>query len=191
MQTTTAMADRVRAQEEIFLQQLEAKRPRDGEARRARGALRTETGIDDDAALDALIAIGLDRGMLPAVEAIPLVLVAWADGDVAASERDAILRAVEAHGVTERHPAHALVRSWLERRTPGQVKLLRAWRAYVAALASREDQEARTERAERLQHEVREVAQADGGWLGFGRVSRNEGALIAEIERSLHAHVWS
>jgi len=43
--------------------------------------------------------------------------------------------------------------------------------------------EYRLERAHRLRRRTRDVAGADGGILGFGRISRDEGALLLEFDR--------
>src|SRR5512147_1291688 len=112
MQIATT-AGRYEIYEEQFFRKLGLERKREAQAKSTREALRTETGIQDEAVLDALREIGFDRDTLPAIEWIPLVLVAWADGGVTPPERDAILRAIEGEGVPERHPAHGLVRRWL------------------------------------------------------------------------------
>ena len=182
---TARLSDRGQTHEDHFFRNLDRERTREADETRVRDLLRTETGIDNDSILDALRAVGFVRGTLPAVEWIPLVIVAWADGDVAVQERDAILRAVEAEGIPESHPAHSLVRSWLEVRPAAS--LFATWTAYVMAITAGEPGAARIERDERLRRQTRAVAEAAGGWLGFGRISSVEAAQMLEIARVLHA----
>ena len=175
-------SDRAQSQEGLYFRRLEEERRRQAQANRTRAALAIELGIGDAAVLDALLAIGLDREKLPAIEWIPLVLVAWADGAVQPAERAAILRAAENDGVAEHHPAHDLLSYWLAE--PPRENLLGAWTAYVAALAKRQDESARLAREGWVRDRVREVAEADADWLGLGRVSREEDARIGELARA-------
>ena len=49
--------------------------------------------VADDAVLEKLANFGMDASTLAALSLAPLVLVAWADGEVDAKERDAVLAA--------------------------------------------------------------------------------------------------
>ena len=171
-----------RSDEELWHQRAEQVRSAAQQATAQRAALATELDTKDAAALDALIAVGLDCETLPAVEWIPLALVAWADGAVQPAEREAILRVAEGDGIPAEHPAHRQLRDWLEN-APG-TKLLGAWQAYLGAVAPREDEGAQRAREAWVRTRVREVAEADGGWLGFGKVSSEEGGVMLDVARS-------
>jgi hypothetical protein len=146
----------------------------------ARAALRA--GIDDPAALDALLELGLTRETLPAIEWAPLVAVAWADGAVDPAERRELLEAAEEDGLPPRHPAHRTLAAWLATR-PGP-QLERAWRLWLAATARDEPEEVHADREAWLSRRLREIASVSGGWLGFARTSRDEDAAIERLERA-------
>src|SRR5689334_13626321 len=59
------------------------------------------TGIVEDHVLSTLVQAGVRTETLAAVTLIPLVEVAWCDGNVAPEERDAVLNAAVAEGI---HP---------------------------------------------------------------------------------------
>lgn len=179
-----ALTDRTRSQEERYFSRLEADRKRTAEAIRSRAELARECGVDDDVAVDAMIAAGLTNASLPAIEWTPLVFVAWADGAVQPEERDALLRIAEGDGIPAGHPAHALLREWLTKRPSDD--LLDAWRRYLEATARSESKDLGRIRAEWLRTRTREVAEASGGWLGFGKISREEGAALLEVARVMH-----
>lgn len=171
-----------RSHEELWAQRAEQERRATLEITAQRTALATELGTQDVAALDALIAVGLDCKTLPAAEWIPLALVAWADGVVQPGERDAILRAAASDGIPADHPAHHRLHDWLEN-APG-TKLLGAWQAYLGAIARSGDESAMRAREAWVRTRIREVAEADGGWLGFGKVSSEEGGVMLDVARS-------
>jgi hypothetical protein len=171
-----------RSDEKLSIQRAEQERRATQQATEQRAALATELGTQDAAALDALIAVGLDRETLPAVEWIPLVLVAWADGAVQPGERQAILRAAESDGIPADDPPHLLLRDWLEN-APG-TDLFGAWQAYLGAISRCEDEGAQRAREAWVRTRVREVAEADGGWLGFAKVSSEEGGVMLDVARS-------
>jgi len=180
--TTTKRSIRETSQEEQWFQRIELQRRRKQEEKQLRAGLAAGLGIEDAALLDALTAIGIDRDKLPAIEWVPLVLVAWADGAVQAGERDAILRAAESTGLAPGSPPLELLREWLESESRGD--LLGAWKAYLAAVSRREDAGAQRAREAWVRSRAREVAEAAGGWLGFAKVSSGEGSVMLEVARA-------
>lgn len=177
-------SDRNPSHEDRYFQGLELERKRAAEATRKRAELARQAGIDDDEAIDAMIATEVTLDALPAIEWAPLVFVAWADGAVQPGERNTLLRIAEADGIPSDHPAHALLRRWLERRPNDG--LLVAWQRYMEAVGRGEGGEAREIRAVRLRTRTREVAEASGGWMGLGTVSRDEGNVLLEVARVMH-----
>jgi len=168
--------------EERWFQRLELDRSNGREAGQRRAALAAELGTEDAAALDALLSVGIDCDTFPAVEWIPLVLVAWADGVVQPGEREAILRAAQGDGIPADHAAHGLLRGWLET-APG-ADLLGAWQVYLAAISPREDEGSQRAREAWVRARAREVAEAEGGWLGFAKVSAEEGGVMLDLARA-------
>jgi len=147
------------------------------EERRELGA---ELEIEDESLLDSLLDLGVTAGTAAAFEALPLVEVAWADGDVDSQERWRVLTLVTAFGLELGRCAHAQLELWLTRR-PEQ-ELFDAWYRFatggLAGLAA-------ASRARRVLEGAVEVAKAAGGVLGFWTVSSSERSAIDRIARAL------
>ncbi len=142
--------------------------------------LAVELGIDDLALVETLIELGVTPETAPAFEALPLVEVAWADGEVDEEERWRLLAAATAFGLEVGRPAHAQLELWITR--PPAPELLDAWRAFASrGLTTR----GAAPRARRVLEDAFAVAAASGGLLGFGAVSSNERAAIARIREAL------
>jgi tellurite resistance protein len=176
-----------RALEEAFfaeenrrlLQRLREKRDR--EARRA--AMREALPNADDALIDHLLELGIGPETALAVVFVPLAMVAWADGDVEPREREAILRAAEERGMSRGTPAREVLESWLGRK-PG-AELIAAWKRYVRTVGSGLGHEERQDIRNRMLQMARDVASAEGGFLGLTKkISPAERAVIEEIEQT-------
>jgi hypothetical protein len=140
------------------------------------------SGIHDEAVLDLLIKLDITPEALAALELVPLVFVAWADGGVQAKEREAIMALAKAAGIEPQDGRYPLLEHWLQRR-PGP-EMLQAWKHYVQHLRGQLD----ATQAEQLRHELldraQSVARAAGGFLGFGeKMSPAERAMLAELEQ--------
>jgi hypothetical protein len=162
---------------------LEALRTKAREQER-RAALKDAIGIDDEALVDHLLALGLGPETVLAVTLVPLAMVAWADGAVQPAERAAILQAAAERGIDPASVAGQVLESWLTER-PG-AQLVDAWKRYTQAiwpsLAPREREEIRTLGLERARH----VAEAAGGFLGLtSKVSAPERAVLDELAQLL------
>jgi hypothetical protein len=137
----------------------------------------------NEAFLDHLLDLGVGSETALAVTFLPLAMVAWADGNVAVREREAILRAAEERGVAPGTPARQVLESWLARK-PGPA-LVEAWQKYVASLGSDLSLEERGVVRERLLGLARGVAEAAGGFLGVAKISAAEKAMLEDLERTL------
>jgi hypothetical protein len=111
---------------------------------------------------------------------IPIVEVAWADGEMDARERDAILVGAESVGIEPGSPSHGLLRIWTE--DAPAPDLLDAWRAFIRALGGELQAEERRRLRERLVGRARSVAEAAGGILGVDPVSPAEKDVLARLE---------
>ena len=178
------LKDRRESLEEEFFhklqsQQLETLRA-DLERKQTREELRAACGIADEVVLDKLIELGLSGVAMTAMSMVPLVWVAWADGAVQESERDAVLKAAHDRGIEDGGAAHTILGGWLKTRP--RKALFDAWAAYTRALA---DTLVPTQRAQ-LRGQVvglaREVAQSAGGFLGIHKISHQEEAALTEID---------
>jgi hypothetical protein len=149
-----------------------------------RAAMREAVRVDDDALIDHLIALGLEPAAVLALQLVPMAAVAWADGQIEPRERDAVLKAADAHGLTQDSVAGQMLDRWLVQR-PG-AELVEAWKRHMRALwpllSPKERDEMRASALER----ARSVAEAAGGFLGLtSRVSAGEKAVLDDLARTL------
>ena len=113
---------------------------------------------------------------------MPLVRVAWADGEIQDSERHTIADAAEKQGIAADSGSRELLDSWL-REQPGEA-LYRAWRDYVSSLtASMSDEHVKALR-EKVVGQARQVATSAGGI--FKRVAHSESKVLREIDAAFN-----
>jgi tellurite resistance protein len=147
-----------------------------------RAQLKEVSGIHDDAVLDHLVELNIDAETLAAMEVVPLVAVAWADGDVQAKEREVILEAVKKTGLKPKDGRYPMLEHWLDKH-PG-AEMVDAWKHYLQGLCRK----LTPQEIEKLKHELldlaREVAQAAGGFLGFGKISPDEQAILDDLSQA-------
>ncbi|MDD4267244.1 MAG: hypothetical protein PHO07_11120 [Pirellulales bacterium] len=158
------------------MQLLEALREKTAAAER-RKALAEASGITHDGLLEKLETLGLTGQTLAALLLAPLIEVAWADGTLHEKERLAVMGALRQKGIDSQHPAYQLLEDWLRRKPDPQ--LLEVWKEYVASLAEVLGEEERKELRDDLLQRAREVAEAAGGFFGFGgKISKREQELL-------------
>ena len=163
-------------------QLMEAFRDRLNQLER-RQQLQHVSDIRDEALLDRLLGLGITAECLAALGLVPLVWVAWADGEVAAEERDRIVAMAQAAGIEPHNGRYPLLEHWLKRR-PGP-EVVAAWQDYIQQLretmAGEDFESLRREILER----AGDVARASGGLLGFGeKISPTEQAVLAELQHA-------
>ena len=179
------LADRRKGLEEAFFAEQDAalrRRLREAdEAKAKREALSAASGISDPAVLDKLAALGITGETLAALSLVPVVAVAWADGEIDARERAAALSGAERAGLAKGSTGYALLEGGLAQRpTPD---LLAAWNGYIAALSPTLGAHARETLKAEMLGRARAVAEAAGGLLGLGpRISDAERAVLAGLE---------
>jgi hypothetical protein len=133
--------------------------------------------------LDALIRAGITAESLSALSLLPMVRVAWADAKVQGNERQAILQAAHAEGVSADSTSYRLLDSWLNERP--EPSLLEAWWEYARGLARELDETSLAAMRRMTLDRARRVAEAAGGLLGFGnQVSSNEELVLADLARA-------
>jgi len=145
-----------------------------------RTSLKAASGIEDEAVLQGLVDQGITPETLTAVSLIPLVTVAWADREIAKSEKEAILKAASEAGVGSDSAAYGLVESWLQTRP--EDGLLDAWKNYVASIKSALDPAATSQLKHAVMTRAKEVAAAAGGYLGLKKISAAEQSVIDDLE---------
>lgn len=179
---------RVDLEEAFFARQNEEVRRRiieGGIQSDRRAALAAASHVRDPAVLDRLLALGLGAGTLSALTLVPLVLVAWADGELSDLERDAVMKAAEQEGLPPDGPSHRLLEAWLRSR-PGP-ELAQAWEAYVRALTKPLELDERRELEQQVMFQATRVADAAGGFLGLiSRISVAEREMLSKLSAAFH-----
>ena len=145
--------------------------------------LRKASGITDTGVLDTLVGLNVGPEGAAALSLIPLVTVAWADGELDWKERDALLAAAEQAGLDRDGAGFQTFKTWLDEE-PGPA-LLERWKDFATALAADMAPVARAAFREEILGKARTVAAAAGGFLGIGRVSTAEEAVLRDLEKSL------
>jgi uncharacterized tellurite resistance protein B-like protein len=171
-------------EEEFFAKReakLVAKLRQTLEKEHPRETLKQLTGIQDDAIIDTLVSLHVDRDTLAAFALYPLVEVAWADGKVDEAERKAFLDAAAEYGIAVDSPGHETLRQFLKECPREEAR--KAWFAWAEQLNARLSVAERRELRDALLARARQVAEASGGILGLGRrISANEQKVLDKIE---------
>lgn len=169
----------------FFLEQdrkLIARKAELGRLAKTKEALASVSGIKNQDVLEHLVKLDVRPETLAALSAIPLVEAVWADGHVDERERKIVLDFATARGMPEGSVARELLERWLDQRPPES--LLVAWQHHVEALCERLSPDDRRALKEDLLRNVRAAAAASGGFLGMGKISAEEKAVIAKLEDS-------
>ena len=180
----SAFASRERALEDSFFHNVDA-----GILRQMREQMQSEknldllaekSGIRDPELLQELLALGITAENLLVLWLVPLTQVAWADGGIDRAERKAVEAAMAEQGFGPDSVVYHVFEAWLDQ--PPSDNVIEAWREYSITLL----QHTEAGHRERLKHELleraRDIAQAAGGVLNLGNVSRVEEAVIRQIE---------
>lgn len=139
------------------------------------------TGIVEEQVLANLVAAGVKADTLGAVTLIPMVEVAWCDGNVADEERDAVLNAASAQGIRSDSAAYELLNHWLSERP--DPKIIGAWKEYVHEMARIMPKDSLASLKKNMLDRVNKVASSAGGFLGLSTISKHEQAKIDELAR--------
>ena len=145
-----------------------------------REALSQLTNIKSVAVLDKLLDLGIDATTFAAITFVPLAAVAWADGAIDVSERNAVLQAAEHHGIHPDGPGFLLLERWLDH--PPGPELLHAWEHYIKELRNVMDPELVLALNKEVLDQAESIAKASGGILGMGqKISAAEQRKLNEL----------
>ncbi|QDT61389.1 hypothetical protein SV7mr_39240 [Stieleria bergensis] len=164
-------------------QQIVKQLREDASSPEGREELIRSTGIHDTELIDELGKLGVTADGLMALRLFPLVLVAWAEQNADASERDAVMTQAVRQGVREDSTAWVLLDQWLQKRPPGIG--VDAWKRYTHEMFTEMSNVAQNRLIELTEKQMTSVAKASGGHLGFGKVSAKEKAIIHQIIESM------
>jgi hypothetical protein len=152
----------------------------EAEERAARDLLAEATGIQDTDLLAELAGLGIRVETLSALTLIPLIVVAWADGEMDETEREAVLAGAASAGIEPGSTSYRLLEIWIEERQAPDLTNL--WHDFTRALC----QKLPPAQARRLKENVlgraRRVAAAAGDALEESpHVSELEEICLAEL----------
>ncbi len=181
------LGDRRKALEESFFARENAKHldrlKTEKRTHASREALAQVSGIRSDDVLEKLHELGVEADTWVAVSVAPLVEVAWADGKIDDSEREAVLSGAEANGIGSSSPGYQLLESWLANRPDG--RLLEVWGEFIVGLCAELSEAERNALKNEILGRARSVAEAAGGFLGLGkRVSPEEEVILEELAKA-------
>jgi hypothetical protein len=178
------LADRRKALEEAFFQKqnekLKAKARAGQEREESRRDLLAAYPNAGPELLDRLLDQGLDVEAVAALGLVPAVMVAWANGRAGDREREAVLAAAREIGLHAGTKPYVLLAGWLaERPSPSLMEL---WSHYAASICKGLEPDQKARLRDRVVEAARLVAQATGGFLGVGKISEAEEAVIRGVE---------
>jgi uncharacterized tellurite resistance protein B-like protein len=178
------MEDRRKALEEQFfaehnkklLQKLQEKAAKQAK----KESISSVLNITDEQVLDQLVNAGLCCETVMALVLVPMLEVAWADGEIQDNEREAIIRAAEEQGIAKGSIAHDLLESWLKQPIPAE--MMETWKSCAGSLKEAIDPAAYQAMRKQAITRARVVAESAGGFLGLSKISAKEKAILEELE---------
>jgi DNA-binding phage protein len=185
------LAQRGRALEEEYFRkrdrELIDKMRQAAAAEQGRGELGRKTGLDDPALLKELQDLGFTPETVILLPVLPVLEMAWAEGEITPAERSLIVKFARSRGVDEHSAADGQMTEWMARR-PDQA-VFRGARRLIAAMLSSGSSPGGRLTIDDLVAYCEEIAAASGGLLGLriGSISVEEKALLSRIASDLKA----
>ncbi len=141
-----------------------------------------QVGVDDPEMLRELQKLGFTADTVALLPLVPVVEVAWADGDIAAAERDAIMGLARTRGIADGSAAAHQLTAWLADRPAPDVfsGATRLIRALIDGPAG-----GPTLSADDLVGYCESIASASGGLFGLRKISAEERAALESIAARL------
>jgi hypothetical protein len=164
-------------------QELIAKLRTASAAERTRRELDAATGLHDLELLKDVERLGFTAETASLLPLIPVLQVAWAEGDVTSAERALILDLARHRGIDPDSPAGRQLGLWLEH-APAPSVFTGAMRLIEAMLEAGATGAAAVS-ADDLVKYCESIAHASGGILGIGAVSSAERRVLEQVETTL------
>jgi hypothetical protein len=139
------------------------------------------SGITDEAVLQKLVDLNVRPETLASLSLVPLVEVAWADGEVDEDEKRSVLTGAEKMGFAKGSTDYTLLTEWMQHKP--SPKLLEAWIHYVQGLCGVLTQKEMAELKRKFIGQTKSVAEASGGFLGLGnKISKAEEDVLKKLD---------
>jgi hypothetical protein len=141
---------------------------------------------DEDRLLAELKFLGIDETTVELLALLPLVAVAWADGEIQVEERALI------HDIArDRYHLSAdgliLLDGWLNH-APSPAYVERGRRALLALARTKPDFKVTPDKLVDVVEFSKQVAKSAGGFLGFRSITKEESLALEDIAAALHVH---
>ncbi|MEI7880889.1 MAG: hypothetical protein WCI95_08450 [bacterium] len=147
---------------------------------RTQAALTAVSGIQNEAVLKKLMELNIYPDLLATLILVPLVEVAWADGEIQDNERKAILAGASKIGMKQGSVDYTILEEWLKQSPPKS--LLTAWIHYIEGLCESLAPVERENLKQNLLDQARSVAESAGGFLGLvSPISSKEKAILDQM----------
>ena len=145
--------------------------------------LAEEVGVHDELILKAFEELGFTRETVTILHLVPLVQVAWSDGNVSEAERAKILEVAALRGVRPGTPGCLMLEQLLSTR-PSDRGFDVCWRI-IRAVFTAWPKEKRRDFEVSLPAYATAVASVSGGLLGFRSISAEERAALQRVAREI------
>lgn len=138
------------------------------------------TGIRDQKRLELLVDSGFELSTLLWV---PLILVAWADGNAEKLEKEAIAGILASKGISQETISKVIAHDWFCKKPTEE--LWEIWAEFSAATSASLNPSIYNELIEEIVRLCRLVADTSGGFIGLGKISATETRAIDRVIRTL------
>ena len=155
----------------------------EGRQKHERQTLGERLETEDEALTAELVAAGITPQTLALLHLVPLIEVAWAEGEVTDRERQLIVAMAERRGAAPDDEVHLRLNELLAHR-PDEAFYDVALKG-ERALLTRMSVDARANALEDLEKRCVAIAEAAGGILGMGTISPEERAALKHIHERL------
>lgn len=153
------------------------------ESEEAKERLANVAKLTDRKLISQLAKLAVTPEGLMAVQMVPLILIAWSNGNVDKKERRFVMAKAKRFGVAERSEAFALLEHWLGHRPP--VLVLDTWKRFIRHELASMCPKSRARLIEMTKEQMLSVARCSGGFLGLRRISASKHKLIAAMSKVL------
>ena len=138
------------------------------------------SGITNQDVLQKLVDLDIRPDVVAALALVPLVEMAWADGEIDEKEKAAILKA-DSQCFPPNSPDLEILKQWLEHKPASN--LLQAWMFYIKGLCEQMSASQKAALRTEIIGHARQVAQAAGGFLGLGnKISEAEQKMLDRLD---------
>ncbi|MEN6385236.1 MAG: hypothetical protein ABFD79_08545 [Phycisphaerales bacterium] len=138
------------------------------------------SGITNDDVLDKLVEFEIRPEVVASLAIVPLIEVAWADGEISKEEQKAVLDASLESFISKESPDYELLKRWLKHKP--DANLLKAWKHYMKGLCEQLTKYQVNALKKDLIGHAEEVAKAAGGFLGLGnKISKAEQKMLDKL----------